>query len=370
MLTILHTADVHLDRPYSGMGMTQGIAAARREELRDAMRRFVDLARKVGADAVTIGGDLFEHERATADTGNFLRRQFERLAPIPAFIAPGNHDPYVPDSLYRRVDWPANVRIFEEPRFQALEIAPGVTLWGAGHDGPAVRTNLIDGLRVRGAGRHILLFHGSDVQNVPEGKPAHCPFRPEDVDATGADFALLGHYHGARLNAETGARFAYPGTPEPLDFSEAGEHHVLRLDVSDDGVTPTLVPFGQIRYATHRLDVSEMVSSDEMRAAIVPLPDAGAIVRVIIEGQLQPEVDFDVGALYNTCVERFAFLDIVDRTEPGYDFEQLAEESTTKGVFAKLMLARMARASGEELEVTRKALVLGLKAFDRRELAV
>ena len=48
----------------------------------------LDLALELGADAVTIGGDLYEHERATQDTGNFLRLQFERLAPARAFIAP------------------------------------------------------------------------------------------------------------------------------------------------------------------------------------------------------------------------------------------------------------------------------------------
>jgi hypothetical protein len=112
MPTILHTADVHLDRAFAGAGMTSGIAAARREELRDGFRRFIDLALELRADAVTIGGDLYEHERSTLDTGHFLRQQFERLGDAPAFIAPGNHDPVLPDSLWRRVDWPANVTIF------------------------------------------------------------------------------------------------------------------------------------------------------------------------------------------------------------------------------------------------------------------
>ena len=58
---ILHTADVHLDRAYSGAGMTASIASARRQELRDAFRRFIDLALELRADAVTIGvlGPIF-----------------------------------------------------------------------------------------------------------------------------------------------------------------------------------------------------------------------------------------------------------------------------------------------------------------------
>ena len=230
MVTILHTADVHLDRAFSGMGMSQGIAATRREELRGALRRLVDLAIEQKADAITIGGDLFEHDRATLDTGNFLRQQFERAAPLRVLISPGNHDPFVPDSLYRRIDWSENVKIFAEPELLPVDVAEGVTVWGAAHDGPEMRKNLLENFRVRGPGAHILLFHGSNMTSVPEGKKAHAPFRPADVAATGAAYALLGHYHGARIHPDG---FAYPGSPEPLDFSEAGEHFVLRLEVAD-----------------------------------------------------------------------------------------------------------------------------------------
>ena len=93
-------------------------------------------------------------------------------------------------------------------------------------------------------------------------------------------------------------------------------------------------------------------------------------MRVVLEGQLQPEVDLDVPALYNAFAERFAFLDIVDRTEPGYDFDELAEESTTKGAFVRLMRSRIEGLTGDEAEVAQQALVYGLRAFERRELTV
>jgi hypothetical protein len=88
----------------------------------------------------------------------------------------------------------------------------------------------------------------------------------------------------------------------------------------------------------------------------------------VLEGQLQPEVDLDVAVLYNACAERFAFLDIVDRTQPGYDLEELAEETTTKGAFVRLILSRMEAMSEGEAEVARQALVYGLRAFEGREL--
>ena len=369
MVTILHTADVHLDRAFTGPGMSRGVATARRQELRDAVRRLIDLALELGADAVTIGGDLYEHERATLDTGNFLRLQFERLAPARVFIAPGNHDPFGPGCLYERVDWPDNVVIFKEPRFQPASVVPGVSLWGAGHDGPAVRRNLLSGFRVAGEGRHILLFHGSDTHAVPEGKPAHAPFLAEDIVTSGADFALTGHYHSPRLYPRDSPVFAYPGSPEPLDFSEEGDHCVVRLDVTPDAILPKLLPFAHVSYTTHRVAVTPMQTSDEVLTALTALPQGG-IVRAVLDGQLQAGIDLDVSALYNLCAERFDFLDVVDQTRPGYDFQELAEETTTKGTFVRLMLARMDGLTGEEAAVARQALLYGLRAFEKRELTV
>jgi DNA repair exonuclease SbcCD nuclease subunit len=366
MTTIIHTADVHLDRAFSGLGMMSGIAAARREELRDAIRRVVDVTIEVGADALTIGGDLYEHDRATLDTGNFLAQQFARLEAVPVLISPGNHDPYMPDSLYRRVDWPSNVTIFSATQLQPVRLPGGVTVWGAAHDGPEVRRNLLAGFRVSGAGPHLLLFHGSNMSGAPEKRTGHAPFLPEDIAATGADFAMLGHYHSGRVYKSGKPLFAYPGTPEALDFSEEGEHFVLRLDIDGATVDPQPVPFGRVRYRTSRIDVTELVTSDEVRARIVEL-EAPLIQRVILEGRLSRDVDLDTSALYNVCAERFTYLDLVDRTEPGYDLEELADESTTKGTFVRLIQERAASGEGDR-ELLELAMRYGLQAFDGQEI--
>lgn len=370
MTTILHTADVHLDRTYSGVGMTPAIASARRQELRHAFRRFVDLALEMNVNAVTIGGDLYEHERVTADTGNFIRSQLERLGETLVLIAPGNHDPYVSGSLYERMSWPPNVTIFRGPEFTQREIAPDLTIWGAGHDAPDLRHNLLQEFRVPESGTHVLLFHGSDMQSVPEGKSAHAPFSLEDIEATGAAFALLGHYHGARLHPQAATRFVYPGTPEPLDFAEEGDHFVARLDIDAGQTTCTLLPFGTVRYETHSVDVTGMESSDDIRMAIESRDQSGLIARIVLTGDLHPDVDLSVRDLYNACAERFAYLDIHDRTQPAYKIDELADESTTKGAFVRLMLAQIEAAEGGNRAAAEQALVYGLQAFDRREVSI
>src|SRR3990170_2019922 len=313
MVRILHFADLHLDRSFAGLIVAPSEAAKRREELRTALRRIIDLALELNVDALTVGGDLYEHERAGADTGNFIAAEFERLAPRPVFVAPGNHDPYLPDSLYWRLQWPANVHIFQSMSWEAVDLSDSVTIWGAGHKGPAIRDNLVGALTVDRALTNIALLHGSDMSAVPEGKDAHCPFTGEDIERSGLSFALLGHYHEMRLRPLESPRYAYPGTPEPLDFSEGGDHYVLLLNAEADGVSVEPRKINEVVYQTATIDVTDMSTSDAIRKSICDLAEdevaARAIMRVTLTGQPEPDLDLDLNALLQSTHERFRYLD-------------------------------------------------------------
>ncbi|TEU17732.1 MAG: hypothetical protein E3J25_01760, partial [Anaerolineales bacterium] len=128
MTRILHFADLHLDASFASSSMTSRISGLRRQQLRDALKRILDLAVQRDVDAITIAGDLYEQDRCTLDTGNFIKRELERIAPKPVLIAPGNHDPWVPHSLYRQLEWPANVFIFSEQQLYPYELGD-VTIW-------------------------------------------------------------------------------------------------------------------------------------------------------------------------------------------------------------------------------------------------
>lgn len=373
MVRILHFADLHLDRSFAGLSVAPSEAAKRREELRAALRRIVGLALELHVDALTIAGDLYEHERAGPDTANFLAAEFERLAPKRVLIAPGNHDPYIPDSLYWRLDWPANVHIFESMAWEPIELSDSVTVWGAGHRGPAIRDNLLSALRAEPGRTNIALVHASDTSAVPEGKPAHCPFTREDIESSGIDFALLGHYHELRLRPQESPRYGYPGSPEPLDFAEAGDHHVLVLTANGSDVTCEPVRINEVVYQTATIDVTGMSTSDSIRRAICELAEdevaARAIMRITLSGQPEPDLDLDLNALLQSTHERFRYLDpIIDKTEPPFDLEQIGEESTTRGAFVRLMQQQSATASPADVPALQNALHHGLRAFAGQEI--
>ncbi len=346
-------------------------ATKRRWELRDALRRIVDLAIERQCNVITVGGDLYEHDRVTADTRNFLVDQFGRF-PGRVLVAPGNHDPYKPDSLYHRTDWPTNVHIFQSMAWQPVEFE-GVTFWGVGHTGPAIRDNLLRELRTDPNSISVALLHGSDMRAVPDGKQTHAPFDPADVDACGARFVLLGHYHRMRVWPEKEPRCGYPGSPEPLDFGEEGTHYVLEVIIEEASVGVEALPVNSVCYRVERVYVGAMSSSDEVRDAIVRLAGASGrtddILRVVLEGQVEPEIEIDAAALLNVTAECFRYLDVVDGTVPAFDLVMLGEERTTRGAFVRKLVKRIdGAATDEERARLENALRYGLQAFAAHEV--
>lgn len=372
MVQILHFADLHLDCSFSGVGMASTEASRRREELRAALRRIVDLALELGVDAVTVGGDLYEHDRVTLDTGHFVVRQFETLAPRPVLIAPGNHDRHVPDSLYRRLEWPDNVHIFDSADWRPVRVAEDITVWGVGHGGPAVRDNLLSELRVDRSETAIALFHGSEMSAVPERKAAHCPFEMRDIEESGAAFVLLGHYHGMRRWPADSPRYGYPGSPEPLGFDEEGPHYVFLVTADPGGVKAEPLQINEVFYRTESIDVAGMQTSDQIREAITQLAgdrvSSPEIVRVVLGGEAEPELDLDVAGLLSATADRFRYLDIIDQTQPAFNLEELGEEATTRGAFVRLMRGRIDSVQESERQVLENALRYGLQAFAGHEV--
>jgi len=371
-LRILHLADLHLDTSFAGMGFPAELSRAYRESLREALKRIIDLALKEGVQVVTIAGDLYEHERYSRDTGQFLRQQFERLGDTPVIIAPGNHDPWLPDSLYAQISWPRNVHIFQEAQLTPHRLADGLTLWGVAHQSLDVRQNFLEGFRVPSEGIHLLLMHGSDTSRIPEGKTPHGPFRPEEIRKAGFHFALLGHYHQGRLSPPDAPFLAYPGSPEPLSFSEGEEHGVLLLEVKGESIQPELRRLNHNLLRCLEIDISAFSTRDQIREQILALqkdyPADKSYVRVILKGQTHPDLEPDPEALEASLEGKFRHLTIINQAQAPYDLQALAEEQTVRGAFVRRMLEKLRTCSEAEQALLKDALIYGLQAFERKPL--
>jgi exonuclease SbcD len=361
-MRILLMSDVHLDAPFKWAKLE--VARKRRQALRDALARCIQIAIDQRVDMICCGGDLFEHDRVSPDTGQFLRTQFERANPIPIYIAPGNHDWFGPESLYRRARWSPNVHVFEDRKLTPVPLADGLTLWGAAHCAPAGAPDFLKGFRVDRTGIHLALFHGSELGSIyaeEEGKQPHAPFRASEIEASGLHFALLGHYHTPRDEEH----YTYPGNPEPLTFGETGRRGVVIAAIGDDGRVTTdrhSVAISDVYDLT--IEVGGCASKQEIRDRVAgALAGRDGYARVTLSGELAPDVDLhaldleDVAnSLDSPPIIRFESVTV------GYDLARIGKEPTVRGQFI-----RDVQASELAPDERQRVIVVGLRALEGRD---
>lgn len=377
--TLVITADLHLDAPFSSTGSPE-LAHARREDLRQALSSVVELALRENAQALLVCGDLYEHAWASGQTLSFAARQFSRLAPAPVVVIPGNHDPLVAKSWHLRADWPANVHLLTraEPALELPEA--GLRIVGCGFEGES--GDAFDPASLPPADparRSVLMLHGT--LDMAFSGERYCPVSSEALAQTGFDLVAMGHFHGwseKRLFRSDGGELLVvnPGSPEPLGFDEPGEHGaaVVRFGADPalpaDRATAEFVPLATRRM--HRLEVN-----------LAGVSSAEAIVMAVcaaLEG-LDPERDLTDLRLTGRCParpnvfllhERFADarlqIRIVDETLPDFDYGALRQDPGLKGIFLREMESRAeaARLAGDTALEARigRAAAFGLEALE------
>ena len=376
-IRVIHTADVHLDACFASPGMAPGFGNRRRQSLRDVLHAILARATEWPADAVLIAGDLFEHERVTRDTVAYLRAEFEAVAPIPVFIAPGNHDPFVLDSPYGTEPWPNNVFIFRTPSWTAHALdGCALTVHGFAFDGPDVSSNPFGLLSVPRDGRvHVAVAHGSERSHQPPNKGAYAPFDAAAAAADGLAYLALGHFHAlTQIQGSPATAIYYSGAPEGHDFGETGPHHYIEVELDQDGVRVTPVVSSRSVYAVHTLDCSALTTAQQVAASVrafKPDDSAGQILRVILTGVCVPEVRDSIAALREALAPEFQFLEFADETAPADDYNALAAEPTSLGAFVAAINEEIADAPDEsQRRLLVRAREVGLAALRGRALAI
>ncbi|MBQ4136607.1 MAG: metallophosphoesterase, partial [Clostridia bacterium] len=103
MIKLIHTADLHLDSPFSMLDLQK--SEIRRQEMRDSFEALINLVYTTRSDMLLIAGDLFESSLVTHETLNMVKNGFARIPDCHIIIAPGNHDPAGENGIYGKIDF-------------------------------------------------------------------------------------------------------------------------------------------------------------------------------------------------------------------------------------------------------------------------
>ncbi len=342
-----------LDRPYEWAPPT--VADARRKAAREALVEIIGATRRQHVDVIACAGDLFDRRTVAPTTMQWLTVAL-RSATTPVLIAPGNCDFVGPLGGYSRHEWPDNVIIFDTDRFTAVDVAGGVTIWGAAHTEAHRPRAFFDRFEVDRDGVNLALFHGAERSGV-EREPmmeACALFDESAVEAVGFDHALVGHYQQAHF----GWMHTYPGAPIAHELGNGATGTAVLITLADDGT----IERAQLELsspALHDLEVDltgAKSARDAVKRAGASLAECAGIVRLRLNGRVAPDI----------LLQRDDFVGLVPSAddllldwEAEVDVDELVEEQTVRGQFVRDVLA--SRDLSDERR--QRVLLIGLRAL-------
>ena len=348
---VIHTADVHLDSPFSGL--KESAAAVRQEDIRVSFSKVIQMAKN--ADMLFISGDLFDGRHVTRTTLDFLKKQFATIPETLVFLCAGNHDPYVSGGVYETFDFGGNVHVFgTEPERVETKFGDvyGVSFLSA-NDSRA----LLPRIKVQDTEKlNMLVMHGN---TLGEG---YNPVMGAQLSECGMDYVALGHVHKQSGLMRAGdTYYAYPGCPEGRGFDETGEKGVLRLAIEKGAVSAEFVPVQERIYVEEAIDISGLDSYEEIMERVKTVfCGENHIYRILLRGETS--FPFET-AVIEEKLSAFS-VSVRDETVPATDLEKLRTEFSLKGLFVKYAMEEKETVSTELYDA---ALKTGLAMIEKEE---
>lgn len=370
MVKVVHTADVHL--------------ADAAPERREALATVLDRAEAVDADAVTVGGDLFDDPVAAERLRGDLR-SLVADRPYPVVAIPGNHDR---EAFHGDAFFGAALRAATAVPFEHVPIADGAARLTCVPYTPTADDELLVALREREPfdGPELLLVHCSLEAPVAadagdEEPTRYCPVSRAELAALDFDAVLAGHYHepsrvdlpgddaaSAGGGGSTGT-FVYPGTPASVTRAETGRRQVAVVQADRSGHAVDLRAIETYHHDELAIAITPgeaEAALDRVRAAVSEWADRDVDARIAIDGFVDSDETAFAAAVADAAGEvpvendvrsaaRYLdhplYRDFEDRLDPetaldaarreDYDPEQFAED------VREVVLAAMAELDAE-----------------------
>ena len=372
----VHTSDIHLDTSLAGAGFPSRLGDRKREAIRATLRGILDDARSQAVDFVLIAGDLFEHDRVTPDSVEFLKQQFADSSPARIFIAPGNHDPCLRGSPYCEEIWPANVHIFRDEQFRSVDLPQlGTRVTGFGYNRAQLQDPRFRDLPVLADDLiNVIVAHGSDTNRIPGGKAVHAPLTIDEIAGKNVRYCALGHYHrqGQVSNPIDGTHVWYSGIPEGRGWDEDGPCAYLVVEIDQEQVRVESRTCNQFPLNTLEIDCGGFSSREQVIDAILggrgSLFDSTTILRVRLTGELDPRLDLSLSEMEERLAGAALYIQWEDRTESALDFDMLACEGTLAGQFVRDLNECIGRLPQSERPAMERARLYGVQALLGREV--
>lgn len=362
MATFVHIADIHVGMGFKTASFSRELGNERRREIKETLFRVIRYCEDNEIDLLLIAGDLFEDDYVSISDLKDMNHRFSRLQKTKVLISAGNHDPVIDqNSCYNLIQWCKNVYLFDTQMsvlfFEDIKTEVHSFSWHKKHL-PAFNKQSLPEL-VEGRKR-ILMLHG-DAYNRGD----YLYVDPADLEGMGYDYVALGHIHKTDYIQPW---MAYPGSLEPLDFSEEGAHGFIKGKISSQGLETEFVAFAKRSFHVITLEINGHMTYEEIKDLVEDSVRSGNpedLYRIILTGLMDSQVTLDLCALKSHISEFVHYIEVKDKTQADLDIEQLkqAYKDTLIGAYINYM-----DKLEEDPSIKEEALYEGLKILLREQV--
>lgn len=333
-MKFIHMADMHFDVPFTVLNTRNNLGEKRRLEQRVVFKKVIQYIKENKIEYLFISGDLYEHQYVRETTIEYINSLFKEIPDTQIYITPGNHDPYMKNSMYQKYRWSENVKIFGS----TVEIVENedVDIYGFGFNDFYCKHSEIENIQIKNKDKiNVLITHGTleggNITNLE-----YNPLNRNRLKQLGFDYIALGHIHKPDYCTEINQNIVYPGSTISLGFDELGDHGVVFGDITKENISLKFLPMDDREFKEEFLDVTEILSKEELIEKINYMDiQSNAFYKIILIGKRNFEINsYD---LYE-FLQHENIIKIKDKTEINVDINKLSQEINLRGIFLKEIL--------------------------------
>ena len=358
-MKFVHMADMHFDTPFANLSSKNDFGKKRRLEQRQILKKIINYIKENKINYFFISGDLYENEYIGKTTIEYINELFKEIPAAKIFITPGNHDPYLKNSMYNNFKWSENIKIFTS-KIEKIE-TPEADIYGVGFDDFYCPSLNVENIKIENKNKiNILITHGA-LNASDKLQLQYNPMNKNKLKELGFDYIALGHIHKPDYNTEQNQRIVYPGSTIAMGFDELGKHGFIAGNLEKEKIELEFIPADDKEFKELEFNVTNIIDFEKLIEEINNLKlDENKFYKIILTGKRNFEIDL---LQLNKFILLENIIKIKDKTILNYDLKELINNTTLKGIFAQELLNELENKNYSEEEIN-KILEIGLEALD------
>ncbi len=358
-MKFIHCSDLHLDSKMES-NLSREQAKERKHELLLTFEKLVSYALEHDVRGIIIAGDLFDSTYITKTAAKLVEDQIKSHPKIDFLYLKGNHEK--DKFLAGLEEIPSNLKIFSDTwtKFSYENVTiTGVELT------PENSRNIYDSLVLNQDDVNIVTLHGQESQYEAKNQAELINIRA--LQNKYIDYLALGHIHEYKYQKlDNRGYYCYCGCLEGRGFDECGPKGFVLLEIEENRIRHTFVPWGKRTLYEVEVDISGCQTTGEIIKRIdceIEGLEKTSLVKIVLCGEVDMDAEQDIAYLQKKYRENFYFVKISDKTKLAMNYEDYRLDESLKGEFIRLL--EKAELSPKEKD---DVILTGIRALSGEEI--